>query len=74
MSDTNFSHLVEFNEDTNELIISRVFPNGEKQLFTQTELPSKKMEQDREQFDAFAKMLGENLLVDSPIARKLLGI
>lgn len=65
-----FDHLVQFDEATREIIIYRVEPNGRRTLYTKTELPttqgwSKAVEQ-------FAQELGENLLMDSAVARKLL--
>ncbi|MEW5755646.1 MAG: hypothetical protein AB1810_05025 [Pseudomonadota bacterium] len=74
MSETVFSHLVEIDKATRRLTIYRVFANGEKQLFTQTDLPSKTVKEDEKGFEEFSRMLGENLLIDSPVARKLLDI
>ncbi|MFZ5595333.1 MAG: hypothetical protein ACOY4D_13980 [Pseudomonadota bacterium] len=74
MSETIFSHLVEVDEVTRRLTIYRVFANGEKQLFTQVDLPLKTVNEDEKGFEEFSRMLGENLLIDSPVARKLLDI
>ena len=74
MSETVFSHLVEIDEATRRLTIYRVFADGEKQLFTQTDLPPKTIKEDDKGFEEFSRTLGENLLFDSPFARKLLDI
>lgn len=74
MSEISFSHLVEIDESSRQLIIYRVFPDGEKQLFTQTDLPSKTIDEDKDSFEKFARTLGENILIDSPIARSILNI
>ena len=72
MSKLSFSHLVEIDESSRQLAIFRVFPDGEKQLYTQTDLPTKMLGEDKEAFEEFARTLGENILIDSPIARTLL--
>jgi hypothetical protein len=65
-----FDHLIQFDEAKREILIYRVEPNGRRTLFTKTDLPagrgwSKALER-------FAQELGENLLMDSAVARKLL--
>ena len=70
----NYNHQVEVDEDKRIISIYRLYPSGTKQLFTSVELPHKTFAQDEEGFRNFARTLGENLLVDSPAARKLLGL
>lgn len=65
-------HLVSIDEKTRELVVYRVSAAGEKSLLTRTRLPvdlgwTPVLEE-------LAKTLGENLLMDSPAARRLLGI
>lgn len=67
-----FSHVVEVDEATRKLIIHRLFENGDRQLFTSVDLPVLPVDGDNEAIDAFARQLGENLLLDSPVARRLL--
>lgn len=76
MSETkvNFYHTIHVNEEKRLLTIHRVFHDGSQQLFTSVELPSKTISEDEKSFRNFAQMLGENLLMDSPIVRKLLGL
>jgi len=74
MSKLLFSHLVEIDDASKQLTIYRVLSNGEKQLYTQTDLPSKTVDEDKQGFEEFARALGENILIDSPIARNILKI
>lgn len=68
------SHLVEVDEIARLLTIHRVYANGRRELYTEMELPTGTVDQSETSFDAFCRLLGENLLLDSPIARKLLGL
>jgi hypothetical protein len=56
------------------LKIFRIFENGEKSLYTQIDLPPKKADEDKLAYEKFAHALGENILLDSPSARRLLGL
>jgi len=67
-----YSHLVDVDAGTRKLIIHRVYPDGRKELFTQVDLPAGKTSANEKLLDEFCRMLGENLLLDSPVARKLL--
>ena len=67
----NFSHLIESDYEMNEITIYRIFPDGEKQLFTSTNFPAvKDFDAEKDAFSSFAQILGENILLDSPVARK----
>ncbi len=68
----NYDHLVCIDEGTRELVIFRVSEDGRKTLLTRTALPY--ISGWSEELDFIAKALGENLLMDSPIARKFLEI
>jgi hypothetical protein len=65
-----FDHLIHYDEATREPVIYRIEPNGRRSLFTKTELPRTKGWS--KAAEHFAKQLGENLLMDSAVARKLL--
>ena len=65
-----YDHLLQVDEKSRELRIYRVDPSGQKTLFTSTPLPSSKGWS--EGLEKFAKQIGENVLMDSPAARKLL--
>lgn len=64
------SHLIEINYEERKLIIYRIFPDGKKQLYTNVNLPALSVN-DTEEFSLFAQTLGENILFDSPVARKI---
>lgn len=65
------SHLIEIDEETNPIYIYKVNARGKKHLLTYTDLPNKKYDEDPEAFKEFARSLGENILLDSAIARKI---
>lgn len=68
----NYSHVLEFDEEKRILTINRLFKDGTRQLFTTVQLPSKTFSEDEKGFRDFAQKLGENLLIDSPVVKKLL--
>ncbi len=74
MSGSEFSHLIEIDEGTRLVRIHRVFPDGRRQLFTETALPFHTMDPKGSQYAEFARLLGENILLDSPAARRVLGM
>lgn len=73
MSDANFSHLIEVDEGARLLRIHRVFPDGRRHLFTKTPLPPRMTDKSGFKHSEFARQLGENILLDSPAARRALG-
>lgn len=68
-----FDHRVHIDEERRTIVISRISGRGER-FYTEVELPASGHDDDREAFDTFCRMLGENLLIDSPAARRLLGL
>ena len=68
----NYDHLIAVDEKSKELRIFRVEDSGKKTLFTSAPLPEGKGW--TEQLEEFARELGQNILIDSPSARKLLDI
>jgi hypothetical protein len=70
MSDPSFSHLIEIDETARVLRIHRVFADGRRHLFTETPLPT---DVKGSKYGEFARVLGENILLDSPAARRILG-
>lgn len=71
----NYSHMIEIDEGRRRLVIFRIYDDGgRKELYTYVDLPDISFEKDKEKFHDFARILGENLLVDSPIARKLFNL
>ena len=69
-----FSHLIEMNYEENKITIYRVFSDGERQLYTSTNFPAINFDRNKEEFFLFAQNLGENILLDSPAARKIFGL
>ena len=65
-----YTHQIEIDETTRELRIFRLEPDGTRSLFTAVKLPSTKGWSNETK--ALATTLGENLLLDSPVARKVL--
>lgn len=69
-----FDHIVKISEEESKLYIYRMYEGGRQELFTSVELPKISFDSDTEEFRKFAQQLGENILIDSPIARKALSI
>jgi hypothetical protein len=69
-----YNHLIETDEENRRLTIHRIYDNGRKELFTQVDLPNNVPSENEAQLESFFQLLGENLILDSPIARKLLGL
>lgn len=69
-----YSHLVEIDEESRKVVIYRIGDSGDRTLYTSIDLPRGAVSQDEDGFSRFASLLGENLLLDSPLARKLLGL
>jgi hypothetical protein len=67
------AHLIEIDEVGRVLTIYRV-RGAERQLFTSDKLPEATRGTDRPAIENFCRMLGENILLDSPAARRLLGL
>jgi hypothetical protein len=64
---------VEIDEDERVLSIYRIHA-GRRELLTRTSLPDVRYDENPAAFEAFARTLGENLLIDSPQARRLFGL
>lgn len=67
-----YDHVLHIDAANRELQIYRVDADGTKSLFTSVILPASRGW--TAEFEAFAKQLGENLMLDSPAARDLLGL
>lgn len=65
-----FDHFIHYDEARREIVIYRVEPDGRRHLYTQAPFPKTKGWD--EVVDQFAQELGENLLMDSAVARKLM--
>ncbi|MBB6522823.1 DUF871 domain-containing protein [Pseudoteredinibacter isoporae] len=69
-----FDHIIRVSEEDLKLYIYRAYNCGRQELFTSVDLPKLNIESDKAIFQDFSQQLGENILLDSPIARKILGI
>lgn len=65
----SYSHIVEYAGNDNIISLYRMNEDGEKELFTKVQFPEQSQD-----IQEFMKMLGETLLLDSPIARKILNL
>ena len=73
MPHCEYSHLIEINEKDRLLVIYRV--NGSKRdLYTSVKLPDISMDNNPKELNEFCQRLGENIVLDSPPARRLFGI
>jgi hypothetical protein len=71
----NYAHLIEIDEETRSLTVFRVDSDtGQRTLYTSVDIPPADVEPGEVQFREFARQLGENLLLDSPAARRLFGL
>lgn len=66
-----YSHLIEINEAERLLMIYRV-SGTDRQFYTSVKLPDKSWAENLDVMREFCRILGENILIDSPQARKLL--
>jgi hypothetical protein len=67
------SHVVEIDENEKLLTIYRA-RGTERELYTSVKLPDATWDTNRPAVEEFCRKLGENLIFDSPAARKILGI
>ena len=73
MAITQHSHLIEIDQGERSLTIYRV-RDGERELYTSVKLPTATWDTDRQAIESFCRLLGENIVFDSPVARELLRI
>lgn len=73
MTAETYSHLIEINEKERLLTIYRI-SGTDRELYTSVKLPEKKWADNAEVITDFCRTLGENIILDSPQARKLFGI
>lgn len=73
MASDIYSHLIEIDEKERLLTIYRI-RGDTRQLYTSVKLPEKKWADNPEAIGEFCKTLGENIVLDSPQARRLFEI
>lgn len=66
----NIKHIVEFKEENRTVKIYRE-SDGDIHLYTSVEIPDIDPDCFPNEYDDFCRLLGENLILDSPIARKI---
>jgi hypothetical protein len=74
MAVPDYSHLVEIDEDERIVRIMRIFSDGSMQLFIEADFPAKDSKHSQNSYKSFCQMLGENIILDSPAARRVLGL
>lgn len=72
MGTTGFCHIVEIDESERQLTIYRV-RDAQRELYTSVKLPDATWDKNPQTIQEFCRLLGENIVLDSPVARKLLG-
>jgi hypothetical protein len=72
--DARFSHGVTFEKSRGIIRIDRVYPNGDRVLYTEVKLSSPSDPHRKDVFADTARALGEALLLDAPDARDLFGL
>jgi hypothetical protein len=70
----SFVHIVSIDKAARKLTIERLYPGGRRELLTVTTIPNIPSDRASKTVDDFALQLGENILLDSPTARELLGL
>lgn len=68
----NYRHLIEINEKERSLTIYRV-KGSECEVYTSVKVPDTTYMDNPKVIDDFCRILGENILLDTPIGRKVLG-
>lgn len=68
----SYDHVLHFDTKTREIQIHRLDSSGERSFFTSVKLPESRGW--TPELESLARQLGENLLMDSPAARKMLGL
>lgn len=69
-----FDHIVKISAEEKRLYIYRIYHDGRQEFYTSVDLPMVSSEPENVAFQKFSQQLGENILVDSPVARKAFGI
>ncbi len=69
-----YDHLVKIDRNNKTLAIYRVLDGRELELFTLLNLPDSLIQEHASVFKECAQQLGENILLDSPAARKIFNL
>lgn len=69
-----FSHIVSIDPEKKLLKIYRLFEDSQKEFLTERSIEGISAQKDWGKFSQFAQQLGENILMDSPVARQIMNI
>lgn len=69
-----FCHLIEFDKVRKMAIINRLFKDGTKVLYVEVPISIVEEESIEAAFRSYAQRIGEDIILDSPEARNMLGI
>ena len=70
----HYVHQIEIDEANRKITVLRVFSNGEKDIYTETDVPIISLDEDRAAFDSFCLKIGQMLMANSEAARKMFKI
>lgn len=70
----NYSHIVSIDAEKKSLMIYRLFDDSRKEFLTACNIEGISSKNDWDKFAEFARQLGENILMDSPMARKIMDL
>ena len=70
----DYVHQVEIDQINRKITIFRIFSNGEKEIYTDTDVPTISIDEDRAAFDSFCLKIGQMLMADSEAARNMFKI
>jgi hypothetical protein len=69
-----YDHLLKIDKNNRQIHIFRVFQDGSSVLFTSLDLPAAQLGGWSDETVKLALRLGEDLLIDSPVARTFLNL
>jgi hypothetical protein len=69
-----FCHLIEFDKARSMAIINRLFKDGTKVLYVEIPISTAEEGSIESAFRNYAQRIGEDIILDSPEARSMLGI
>jgi len=71
MTTEHHRHMLEFDDKQAKLLIWRVFSNGEKVFYTEISFEELARMREEESFSSVCERIGEALILDSSVGRKI---
>lgn len=68
----NYSHEIEVDEKARKITVYRLMPDY-RELYTAIDIPAIQWKKNPTEYAEFCRRLGEDLVIDSPALRNLLG-